>query len=123
MGFLLDISRAVEAIVRIQSATTEQLGAAAQTAAEELEQNAKQNAPWTDRTGNARRTLEGFVISEGDVLSIGVCGNMPYSPQLEVGYGGRYSVLVPTLDAAAPNIINRIRQIVAGIGGADVESN
>jgi hypothetical protein len=40
--------------------------------AAEAEQYAQENAGWTDRTGNARRLLKGYVINDDRALGFGV---------------------------------------------------
>ena len=94
------------------------------SAAKDWEDYAKQNRPWTDRTGNARRTLEGvagWVHSDGsgsfapaapltglfscDSFCVGVEGHMPYSVFLELGYGRKYSILSPTVHHFAPSVL------------------
>ena len=114
---IFDIINAVRALEAIQTATAEQLVQAGGSVADEMEQYAKANAPWCDRTGNARRTLEGFCGAEGTKYTIGVCGNMPYSPKLETGFQGRYAILVPTLDTYTPRMIELVRGAVASNGG------
>lgn len=77
-----------------------------------MEASAKQGAPWTDRTGNARATLEG-VCGWGDpagnasdtTFTVGVEGHMPYSVYLELGFDGRFSILSPTVHHFAPDIL------------------
>ena len=81
--------------------------------------SAKQNAPWTDRTGNARRTIFGLnafgneTIGDESVYYIGVCGSMPYSVSLEKGHGGKYAILEPTVRAYAPSLIEDIRNVIS----------
>ena len=91
-------------------------------AASRMEDSAKQNRPWTDRTGNARHTMQGVWACEstalignpsGDICSVGVEGHMPYSVFLELGYGGRYSILAPTVHHFAPAIL---LEMARGIG-------
>lgn len=86
--------------------------------AAEMETYAKQNAPWIDRTGNARRTLSGFVAQDGeDTLLVGIAGHMYYSPNLELHYGGRYAILAPTTDMYAPRIMDAVVRAALKMGG------
>lgn len=64
-----------------------------------MEEYAKRNAPWTDRTGNARQTLQGKSESDNSLLRVMICGNMPYSVYLELAYEKRYAILRPTTEA------------------------
>lgn len=113
INFWIDTAMFLAALYQIRQATDVQIVSAGAREAAQLEASAKQNAPWTDRTGNARRTLSGFIKKDGEsAYAIGVCGNMPYSPRLETGFGGRYAILAPTLYAAAPDMIKRLTRSI-----------
>ena len=109
-----DIDCALAGLQNYFVGVTERLSEVGRSASAEMEAFAKQNRPWTDRTGNARRTMEGVCgwnsasaqgSASGDVFSVGVEGHMPYSVFLELGYGGKYSVLAPTVHHFAPDIL------------------
>lgn len=107
MALEIDVSGVVDFIAGYLESLPGRMAIGAAVVAEQMESYAKQNAPWTDRTGNARRTLSGFVVSDdAGSLLIGVAGHMPYSPKLELFYGGRYSILAPTVDVYAPTILS-----------------
>lgn len=102
-----------------------------------LETDAKQQASWTDRTGNARQTLaayavklpkrgsvEAVYISDGEALlpadyDPGVAGwaiilrhGMSYGKNLELNYGGRYAIVLPTLQNNQRAIWDSVRGLV-----------
>lgn len=83
--------------------------------AESMEAYAKANAPWTDRTGNARRTLEGFTEAEGHTRYIGVCGNMDYSPSLEMLHDKKYSILYPAVQVETTDILSQLANTVIAV--------
>lgn len=70
-----------------------------------MERYAKEHRPWTDRTGNARRTLEGRSERQGAVYRIGIAGHMEYSPFLELSHGQRFAILYPTVNALSAEIL------------------
>jgi len=79
--------------------------ALAQNWAGNLEQEAKDNAPWQDRTGNARNGLKGEVVLVGrNVVKITLAHSVEYGVFLELANDGKYAILKPTLDAAVPEI-------------------
>ncbi len=79
-----------------------------------LEAQAKRDAPWTDRTGMARATIAGVnAFDEDEKYYIGVCGNMPYSYQLEKGFYHRYAVLWPTVRKNRHNMLDDIRAVIS----------
>lgn len=64
----------------------------------EAETYARTNAPWTDRTGNARQGLFAQHDSEPMVKhELTVYGTMPYTFWLEVKWSGKYAIIGPTL--------------------------
>lgn len=89
-------------------------------AAPELEMYAKQHAPWKDRTRRARRRLScGTLCIPYKIKVISVMGAMSYSPGLELMYGGRYAILLPTVLEHAEKIL---KDTARAVGGASVET-
>lgn len=103
----------------------------AQLYAAMLEAHAKANAPWTDRTANARQSLAGYVddgappkpagedavayptperLAE-DTVSIYLSHGRDYGVFLETKYAGRYAILWPTIEAHLPRIERALREI------------
>ena len=73
---------------------------------------AQANAPWTDRTGNARKELQGVVVWNDNThftIFLGHGKEIYYGIWLEVRWGGRYAIILPTIHAFAPQIGDRIR--------------
>lgn len=54
------------------------------------------NAPWTDRTGNARAGLRARSEADGDTFTLVLYHTMPYGFWLEVAHDGRYAIIGPT---------------------------
>jgi len=82
---------------------------------EEAEQWMKSNAPWTDRTGDARAglhvtpqespgVLTELVFSHGD--------DVPYGVWLEIANAGRYAIIAPAIDYWGPKLMQDIQRIV-----------
>jgi len=66
---------------------------------------ARTNAPWTDRTGNARNGLFAQHDAENMVRhELTVYGTMPYTFWLEVRWSGKYAIIGPTLVEIAPRL-------------------
>jgi hypothetical protein len=77
-----------------------------------FEAYAKANAPWTDRTGNARQSLYAFTQRLGqDVVALYLAHGVDYGIYLEVANEGRYAVVWPTIQAH----LTAIAQMLAGI--------
>ncbi len=66
--------------------------------ANDMENHAKNTAPWTDQTGNARRSINGTSVNKTASIIIYLSLGVKYGPPLELGHGGRYAVIRPTID-------------------------
>lgn len=77
-----------------------------------IESYAKDNAPWTDRTGNARQGLTGSVqdISE-TVVHLYLSHKMDYGVFLELKNSGRYAIILPTLETHYAEIKRKLDSI------------
>ena len=57
----------------------------------------KREAPWTDRTGAARRALLAEVEQDVNRVSLVLSHGVPYGKYLELSNGGRYAIVGPTV--------------------------
>ncbi|QGJ90058.1 hypothetical protein HWC80_gp017 [Mycobacterium phage Indlulamithi] len=71
---------------------------------------AKLNAPWTDRTGNARAGIHGDVkvINQGEAFELLLAHTVYYGIWLEVRFSGRYAILMPTINYIGALLLQRI---------------
>ena len=88
------------------------IGLYAGTAAEKMEGEAKEKAPWTDRTSNARNSIQGGFGWQGDSAIITLSGNVDYFVFLELAHGKKYSILVPTIHANVKEVLNGYKKLV-----------
>ena len=105
MKIRIDIENALAGLSAYGTDARSRLGEIGFSAAGDLEIYAKQNRPWTDRTGNARRSLQGVYDHSGSLCTVGIEGGMPYSVFLELGFDGRYAILAPTVHHFAPAVL------------------
>ncbi|MBT9137203.1 MAG: hypothetical protein DDT34_02290 [Firmicutes bacterium] len=77
----------------------------------QLEGRAKKNAPWQDRSSNARNGLFGTVEVRGDVIYIRVAHSMEYGIFLELANDGRFAILKPTVDASTTEVERAYRRL------------
>lgn len=85
---------------------------AAEALKDEMVAAMKDNAPWEDQTGNARAELQGVVIWESPTtftIMLGHGSTIDYGIWLEVRWGGRYAIIVPTIMQYAPTLGTKIR--------------
>lgn len=72
---------------------------------QKLQDEARRNAPWKDRTGNARSGLFSLVDdAAGSLVTIYLAHTMDYGVWLELGNGGRYAIIMPTIQRNLPTI-------------------
>lgn len=74
---------------------------------------ARANAPWTDRTTNARNGLFARAERDAPVYRIIIGHSVPYGVWLEVRWSGRYQILRPTVDHEAPEVMKTASQLFA----------
>src|SRR5947209_5659641 len=85
--------------------------------ADEIGPEMKANAPWTDRTGNARRSLFARVEEGSDgtqQLRFGYDHTevpIPYWIFLERMQAGRFAIVGPTYDRYLPEIARSMREV------------
>lgn len=73
--------------------------------APEVENHMKLNAPWTDRTGNARNGLAARPYEEAESVGIVLYHQVSYGIFLEVSNAGRYAIINPTIDVMGPRVM------------------
>jgi len=72
--------------------------------AKRLQAEAQQNAPWQDRTGNARQGLHAGAYLTAGMIVLYLAHSMEYGVFLEKARAGRYAILKPTMDKSIPMI-------------------
>jgi hypothetical protein len=93
-----------------------QAQAAMEIGAMEVEAAARANAPWDDRTGDARAGLTAETYEDGGVLVIELYHTVDYGQWLELIQDGRFATIMPTLEAFGPEILRRGGAAAIGIG-------
>jgi len=80
--------------------------------AEAMENYAKTNAPWQDRTGDARETLHATVEETGPIGTIVLAHGVDYGLWLEIANGGKYSIIPETIDVFGPQIMRTLQNMI-----------
>lgn len=81
--------------------------------APEIENWLKDNASWTDRTGNARQTLHTEVEDVVNrMVRIILSHGVDYGIYLELSNAGRYAIVNPGLDHWAPILWRDVREMM-----------
>lgn len=74
---------------------------------------ARQRAPWTDRTGNARQFLHGKVVKDS-MIRARISHGVYYGIYLEKKYSGRYSILPKVLRQFSYQFLEDVQKVAAG---------
>lgn len=81
--------------------------------AQKMQNEARQNAKWEDRTGNARSGLMGATRKAArDIVEIYLVHSMWYGKFLELARGGKYAVIMPTISANVPEISSALKRLL-----------
>lgn len=86
-----------------------------ETVAKDFESYAKDNRPWTDRTGAARQRLNGYVEAFMHGVRVCIAHGVPYGIHLELGHGKKYAILEPTVRLKSNDAIKGIKAMWQGI--------
>jgi hypothetical protein len=102
----------------------------AQFYAAKMQTDARRDAPWTDRTGNARQALRGYTNSSApekygasdteypnpndlakDTVALYLSHGMKYGVALETKYSGRYAIIMQTIQSYYPEITRQLQRL------------
>lgn len=86
-----------------------------ETVAKDFESYAKSNRPWTDRTGNARQRLNGYVEAILHGVRICIAHGVSYGIYLELAHEKKYAILEPTVRLKGNDAIKGIKAMWQGI--------
>jgi hypothetical protein len=104
--------RLADAYGRLGETVRERLLAVAEQYAPQIEADGKRDAPWTDRTANARQGLFTRAFEDDSSVVISFGHRVFYGLFLEVRNAGKYSVILPTLERFYPRIMEALRGLL-----------
>lgn len=90
------------------------LAAVGELLAARLEAYARANAPWTDRTGQARQGLTGLAVAARDLVAVYLYHQADHGVFLELARGGPYRIILPTLTAHYGEVMTLLRSLLGG---------
>lgn len=107
-----DLQRAIQ---RYGDKVYQAIAAVARLIAQRMENEMRENAPWTDRTGLARSALFSTVNQEASldlvVIYVSHGSAVEYGKFLELARGGRYAIILPTIERNIPEINRLLKEI------------
>ncbi len=98
MGIRLDATGLFKGLAEMELKVQQGTRIYAETAGMKMINDAKANAPWTDRTGNSRQTMDTEVIS--------LRGNTPHFKYLELCHEKRNAILWPTIQKWSGQVLS-----------------
>jgi hypothetical protein len=81
----------------------------AETNALVLQNEARQKAPWQDRTGHARQRLRGYSTHTISGYRINLAHGVDYGLWLELAHEKRFAILEPTITLSSPRIMTEFQ--------------
>ena len=81
----------------------------------ELLDYARQNAPWEDRSGDARAGLDTSVVVENESLEIYLFHTVEYGQWLEIRWGGKYAIIIPTVETMGTKLLAKMNNTIGEI--------
>ncbi|MEG2246309.1 MAG: hypothetical protein RSC84_02570 [Peptostreptococcaceae bacterium] len=113
MSFKLDSGGILNGLNSTVMKTQVALNLYGDTVAKKLESDAKTNAPWIDRTGQARQRLNGTCKPNGSHgVRIELSHAVDYGVYLEFCNGQQNEILGVTLDENTPSIIRGMNNLL-----------
>lgn len=97
-GMKFDISGMVSGLVGAEDKIDHAVRMLAEQGALQLQNSAKENRRWTDRTGNARQRLHGFVGDIPEGYRITLAHGVDYGLWLELANEKKYAIIPQTLE-------------------------
>ena len=108
-GFRVDFSGIVNGLNDLMKLSAIKMYA--ETQAKKLEGQAKENRPWTDRTGDARKRLTGYVTTTSKGYRINLAHGVDYGIWLELAMEKRFAILEPTIRLEGPEVIRGMKNL------------
>ena len=114
-GFSFNIKDMLEKTVYAQQKVISGCQAYARIAGNQMLNDAKHNAKWTDRTGLSRQTMDMLVTNIAGIITIQLRGNTPQFKYLEYTMEKRFAILNPTIEKWAPQVLRGWAETISGL--------
>lgn len=97
-GFRMDISGLAKGLTSLESKADMAIRMYAEQGAEMLRDSAQENRKWTDRTGQARQRLHGYVGKISNGYRITLAHGVDYGIWLELAHEKRFAIIPQTIE-------------------------
>lgn len=113
-GFYCDVSPIRRGLERFEKAATDAMKHACKETSGEMQEYAKANAPWRDRTGNARAGLKGSWGMNQYVYYIKLAHSVSYGVYLELSMEKRFEIIAPTMAKYSDRVWEIYKELMGG---------
>lgn len=110
--FSADVGRLIANVENLDRRVDAAIGATMERSKDLAVAHMKANAPWTDRTTNARNGLDGIVFKAGRRWVMNLFGRVNYQIWLEVKNGGKYAIISPTIIQWGPRTMRAFTGLI-----------
>lgn len=104
-SFKLDANKLLGGLTNFENRAQIALRMYAETSALKLQNFARQNARWTDRTGHARQRLTGDSEIVNNGYKLRLAHGVDYGKWLELAHEKRFAIIEETVDTVGSNEI------------------
>lgn len=111
-GFKFDAKDMLSKIGQASTKSEAAIAMYAENAALTLQNYARENRPWTDRTGHARQRLTGSVAKVSQGYQIILAHGVDYGKWLELAHEKRFAIIQPTIQAKSPEILSGFNKLL-----------
>lgn len=115
-GITWDFSSLLNGLDSFMSRSEAAIAMYAETAALQLQNYARDNAPWKDRTGHARQRLTGTSLVVANGYKLRLAHGVDYGIWLELAHEKRFAIIQPTILADSGEILEGFQGLLERLG-------
>ena|SRR5262245_42739728 len=102
-------------MIKLETALPLAIKAVADHNANDSQNFMRSNAPWTDRTGNARQGLFSRAFLNGRKVTIVLWHSVPYGIWLEIAHDRRFKIIDPAWRRCGASVMSDLQHLMAKI--------
>lgn len=108
----IDATHLIANVERLGPRVDAAIGAVMERSGDQATAYMKMNAPWTDRTSNARNGLGAIAFKQGNKWVLNLFGRASYQIYLEKNNSGRYAIIGPTILIWGPRLMAQMTGLI-----------
>lgn len=112
VDFIIDMSEYKSKSLEVQAKFQASVPIVMKSVGAQIKAYAQANAPWTDRTGNARQGLHCRTQVSKNEIAVVLYHTMEYGYWLELAHQRRYKILEESIEAKVPDMIEALKGLL-----------